>query len=192
MKATKKLRHLFYCCGWILLICLYPERPLAQDLLRTYVGTDGGYFKNESEGNLHFSIGEPIVEWIEQDELQLSQGFQQGDLAEFNYVNNFQLFNLFPNPNNGNFNLVVGVSNGASLAIEVYNSLGQLEHSTIFPNLHTEELSIEMALPNQAAGVYFLSFIVDGQRLYAEEFENGPLSDKPLRYYRFSKFVVVP
>lgn len=188
----KPLKKIVYLSLLMLSLLCSSKWMLAQQLSRQFVGSDGEYLQHPTEGNLHFSIGEPIVEWLDQDSIQLSQGFQQYDIEAYNYPNDFSLFNLYPNPNNGSFILVIGVSNRADVDLEAYNVLGQLVHRQTHPNLLNGRNFIQVKLPDESSGVYFVSFIVNGNRLQAEQFDDGPLSDKPLKYYQYTKFVVLP
>lgn len=174
----------------LFLVCGFSGK--AQELTRTILATDSEYFKNDIEGNIHFSIGEAIVNWLEEDALILSQGFQQLDLEDISYQDDFDLFNLFPNPNNGVFELNIGISNQAKIEVEAYNAIGQLIYRNRYNDLLNGENKIRIELPQKVAGVYFLSFIVNGKRLYAQEFENGPFEQRRLKYYQYLKFIVMP
>lgn len=67
-------------------------------------------------------------------------------------------FNLFPNPNNGVFNMSFSVANETSVHIEIINSLGQLvytEDTYEFLGFYQNEFS----LVNCGSGVYSIVIV---------------------------------
>jgi len=62
--------------------------------------------------------------------------------------------NLFPNPSNGNFNVVTTFANSQSIEITVYNMLGQNVYSNKLNNV--SQTIHEVDIRNQSAGVYLV------------------------------------
>lgn len=62
--------------------------------------------------------------------------------------------NLFPNPSNGNFNVITTFANSQNIEITVYNMLGQNVYSNRLNNI--SQTVHEVDLKNQAGGVYLV------------------------------------
>ncbi|MCB0482759.1 MAG: T9SS type A sorting domain-containing protein, partial [Flavobacteriales bacterium] len=65
-------------------------------------------------------------------------------------------FVLFPNPNNGNFNIHMDNAHGAAVSIEVIDITGKIIHSENYGSIATE-LNKEVNLNNLNAGMYMLN-----------------------------------
>ncbi len=61
---------------------------------------------------------------------------------------------LFPNPSNGNFNIVTTLPNSQNIEVTVYNMLGQRVYTNKVNNV--KQNMIEIDLHNQAGGVYLV------------------------------------
>jgi hypothetical protein len=89
------------------------------------------------------------------DEHVLRQGFQQGFLnAAKGYFSNADI-SLYPNPSNGQFNLLVKTPQNDPLILEVFNILGDRVHSERIMSNSAQVLNLQ----NQASGLYFLRLI---------------------------------
>ena len=66
-------------------------------------------------------------------------------------------FSIYPNPNNGQFNIIIS-SPQKNTSIEVYNNIGVLVYSQKIVN---EQNTIELA--NEATGLYFVKVMSDGK-----------------------------
>ena len=76
-------------------------------------------------------------------------------LSAFDFV-----FGIYPNPNNGVFDLIVTELTG-NYFIEIYNSLGQL---VLYQN--SKEKKVEININEQANGIYQLRVIQNGRQVY--------------------------
>lgn len=62
--------------------------------------------------------------------------------------------NLFPNPSNGNFNIVTTFANSQNIDVTVYNMLGQAVYSKKINNAAQDVYQVDLG--NQASGVYLV------------------------------------
>ena len=78
------------------------------------------------------------------------EGLPAGETGEM--MNGEETFSIFPNPNNGSFNISGSISN--ETVIEIVNSLGQLIYTKKLNSLNyfTEAISINNFVP----GIYFV------------------------------------
>jgi hypothetical protein len=68
---------------------------------------------------------------------------------------NGTMFNVYPNPNNGFFNLALSNANYAELSIQVYTVLGQVVYSDMASNV-TGDVIRQIDLTNLANGAYYV------------------------------------
>lgn len=81
-----------------------------------------------------------------------------GQFAAIEDVNSIEEVNLYPNPNNGQFNLNITLSQGGEFTISVLNYVGQIiESNTIF--LNAGENQFNMNIEDQPKGVYLVSIL---------------------------------
>jgi len=75
--------------------------------------------------------------------------------------NSFEDFSLYPNPNNGSFNVMLNSNSNNDINIEVYDIRGR----TIFNNTYesTSRFNQEIQLNNAQAGMYLVK-ISDGEK----------------------------
>jgi len=69
---------------------------------------------------------------------------------------------VFPNPNNGSFNVRLNFEKAQDVNCKVYNALGQLVCSKSFSQISSE--SSEIVLENKAKGIYIVQFETDTRR----------------------------
>ncbi|MEO6884569.1 MAG: T9SS type A sorting domain-containing protein, partial [Bacteroidia bacterium] len=74
-------------------------------------------------------------------------------IATNNLINSF---NVFPNPNNGNFEVDFSVSNMDNYTIEIHNAIGQLVYQEYLSN-YTGKYAKQINLSNFGKGIYMLS-----------------------------------
>lgn len=118
----------------------------AQLLIRYNINSIGQSVKSNNI-YLSQSIGQSSIIGITQNsEIQLRQGFQQP--FQYNYIINKNgddlNFRIYPNPNNGEFNIEPLFISRISYSISIYNQLGQLvkvENDIIgFKKFHFQEM----------------------------------------------------
>lgn len=63
---------------------------------------------------------------------------------------------LYPNPNNGNFNLVFNQPFNNKVTINVFNAIGQVVYQKSIKNVHEKEI-IEVSVNNLSAGIYLVT-----------------------------------
>jgi hypothetical protein len=69
---------------------------------------------------------------------------------------------VFPNPNNGSFNVRLNFEKAQDVNCKVYNALGQLVYIKSFTQISSE--SSEIVLENKAKGIYIVQFETDSRR----------------------------
>lgn len=87
---------------------------------------------------------------------------------------NYNTFTIFPNPNNGTFNLVYKFSRGATSpfggprgpSVEIYNSLGQLIYSQQI-NSPDGNINETISINNYSSGIYFIR--INNGNYYSEQ-----------------------
>lgn len=79
-----------------------------------------------------------------------------------NEINNDATINLYPNPNNGLFNLELSTE-VLNASVEIYNHLGQLVYTDLF---HKTKL-IDMS--NESNGMYFVRVLEDNKTLFTKK-----------------------
>jgi len=81
-------------------------------------------------------------------------------------INNLQIekLNIFPNPNDGVFNLMFDLPNQGQTSIRIFNSTGSLIYQNDmqqFSGLFKDRIDIS----NRAKGIYFLAVEQDGKSI---------------------------
>ncbi len=151
------LKHLF-----LFAFLSITSSSVAQSLSQQVIGNSGGVSINQEVGNLHWTIGEAIVEIIGSDnEVYLAQGFHQlyhdllfTDLE--NIVEGSNNIQLYPNPSTGA--VFLQFDEYKSRRIVVSNQLGQM----LF-QYNNYEKGDEIDLSTLPNGVYFLSVLQQNQ-----------------------------
>ncbi len=73
--------------------------------------------------------------------------------------------NIYPNPNNGTFNVTAKINTANSVGLKLFSAIGQLVYnSTIDPVAN--KIDKEISVSNIAAGVYIIQLVVDKKPLY--------------------------
>lgn len=83
-------------------------------------------------------------------------------LTSVNAINGLSGINLYPNPNNGSFNLSGTIKSGNELSIEVLNAIGQIVYTENVPVINNS-LSKQVNLTGMANGVYILRLKSGGE-----------------------------
>ncbi|MEN0003925.1 MAG: CotH kinase family protein [Bacteroidota bacterium] len=73
---------------------------------------------------------------------------------------------VFPNPSSGQFDLVIDNTNGASFSVRIADQLGRQVWAKKVQNSHS--FAEQIALPNQASGLYFLIVRKEDGAVYTE------------------------
>ena len=138
-------------------ILLVVTKTQAQTLERTVVATAGGPINN-TEVNLNFTIGEPIVGQVTGIAYSLDQGFWAGYLVlEPLTENPMGEIEIFPIPVKDELTIV---PNGNELiGIQVFDLSGKLLLNTINTNNATQ---IQLPLEHLSNGVYVLQVFIKG------------------------------
>ncbi len=149
-----KLKLLNGVCVLILMLHCYKswsQNAVIQDV----IGSAGGYEHEPVFGNLHWTVGEPMIETYESGWI-LSQGFHQTyyDLLTIVSVdgpeNNALQMLLYPNP--AEYELTVQLSASLPFRTIVHDAIGQVVLPEQVGNKH-----IVIPVRDLPAGVYFVS-----------------------------------
>ena len=131
----------------------------AQTLTFSVKAVSGGYFVDTKGYSLSTTVGEMAMVESFQNSIGgqnywLTQGFQQADPVEFNNTPTLSEndWNIFPNPNAGNFFVQTPSDINEVREIVMINALGQII-TTSFTNVNGV---IQIRTKSLAAGVYFL------------------------------------
>ena len=126
--------------------------PAKAQLTTPEVISSGGDSYVQPNGMMDITIGESIIETFSQNNIFLTQGFQQCDLIvaaiEENSNDVLMGIQVFPNPTINEINITTAIA--APIYIHLYNSNGEL----ILSNNFTESTTIDFSL--FAAGSYIL------------------------------------
>jgi hypothetical protein len=71
--------------------------------------------------------------------------------------------NLYPNPNNGNFQLAVDAPKAGLSIVQLYNTIGQKVWEQA-ADIGAGQQQIDVAAKDLPKGVYTVQFLMDGQR----------------------------
>ena len=141
---------LLFCCFFFEF-----QGAFAQSIGRSVVGSAGDTRQHPSFGSLHWTIGEPAVETIQQSPIRLTQGFHQ---TYYNLIVSEEspekpdwALRLFPNPTTELVTLETAYTN--DLQVSIFNGNGQA--------LYTQKISgggsNTFDLKDYPAGTYLLS-----------------------------------
>lgn len=113
----------------------------AQSLSQTVLSTAGDHFQNGSAA-LSWTIGEPVINSLENGSVKLTQGFHQPYLtvSSVNETENDNLVRVYPNPTNAVLNIDFTASGAYSA--ELFDLLGRkLKAFNIIGNHHELDLN---------------------------------------------------
>lgn len=118
-------------------------------------------------------------------------------VGEINNDDIIEYFDLFPNPNVGDFTINIKALRNANLEIQIFNILGELVYtkqnnqSGAGLTILRGDNSILIELPFQNEGVYFLSFVVNEEQVRtAKTFQSGVLNGLDLKQSQYIKFIL--
>ncbi|HLF63358.1 MAG TPA: T9SS type A sorting domain-containing protein [Saprospiraceae bacterium] len=143
----------------IILVLLSAGSISAQQLTPFVISSSGGFYENSS-GMLSFTTGEmTAVETFTASASILTQGFQQSyDLGTYVTERPDQHFSFgtYPNPSNGNFDLVTETDVSKHLAVHVMDIFGREIFRTEFDQQHGINVR-SFDLSDVSPGMYFLA-----------------------------------
>ena len=149
---------------WILLIFLIIsiENISAQQLTPYVVSSSGGFYSNAS-GMLSFTTAEmTAVETFISPLNILTQGFQQTDelgTYTIEHPDSQFSFAIYPNPSDGNFNLVTEAEVNEHIGVKILDVMGRQILQTTF--YEEDKINIKpFDLSAVAAGIYLVSLFV--------------------------------
>jgi len=137
-----------------LLILLFQTAWLsAQQLTPSVLSSSGGFYSNDA-GMLSFTTGEMVsIETYVSPAAILTQGFQQPwDLGTGVHDNSFNPYTLgvYPNPTNGNFNIVIKSAHDHPVSVRVMDVMGHEVLRNEFyhqSNIHVQPIDLSFAPP---------------------------------------------
>ena len=166
---TLKLNHHYvhfrvhWCIILTLILTVITGHILnAQQISPQVISASGAFYSNQY-GSLSFTAGEmAAVETFSSEYNILTQGFQQvWDLGTYitEYPEHDFSFGVYPNPSDGNFDLLIQAENNYHLTVRILNILGKEIQQKEF--YHQRKINIEpFDLSEVAAGIYFVALTV--------------------------------
>ena len=126
----------------------------AQSLSQTVNATAGDFYQNGT-ASLSWTIGEPIVNTLENGSLRLTQGFHQPYLtvSSVNEIGHIGI-RLYPNPSNSILN--IDIAETGSFNADLYDVLGRKLQTFIITGNHYELDLIDLADANYYVRIYHL------------------------------------
>ena len=149
--------YLFTLC-----FILFTSLAIAQSLTPQVVSSSGGFFSNTS-GMLSFTIGEmTAIETFTSASNILTQGFQQPwdfstSLPE--YIDQDLSFAIYPNPSDGNFNVVTGAEADDKIILKITDMLGKEIFRREFFQQNSLNI-IPLNLYDMATGIYMAAITI--------------------------------
>jgi len=127
----------------------------SQDLSLNVISNQGG--SGVIEGiKLNWTIGEPIVETVENSAIILNQGFHQSVFnstsLSINQENNLGLV-IWPNPVNNELNISLDTNLNSKLNLNLYEVSGRFINQA---SVNTIESNISIDVTNLSSGIYVL------------------------------------
>jgi len=134
----------------------------AQQLTPFVVSSSGGFYNNTA-GMLSFTTGEmTAVETFSSPSNILTQGFQQAfDFGTYitEHPNQHFSFGIYPNPSDGNFNLVTETEVNEHIVVKILDVLGKEILRTAF--YHQNKINVQpLDLSHAAQGIYLIALTV--------------------------------
>ncbi len=110
--------------------------------------------------NLNLEIDMEDVTQEEADDMKEKVG------VDMPIINNLEIekLNIFPNPNDGVFNLVFDLPNQGQTSIQIFNGLGRLVYQNDMQNF-SGQFKDQIDISNNAQGIYFLVVSQDGKSI---------------------------
>jgi len=135
----------------------------AQQLTPFVLSTSGGYYSN-AQGSLSFTTGEmAAIETLSSPNIILTQGFQQTfdvSTSVSDPGNSSFLFNVYPNPSGGSFNLVTETEINTHFDVRIVDLLGrEVTRTEFYQQDKTHIQPFHLSIP---AGTYFMMLHVRG------------------------------
>lgn len=123
-----------------------------QSLTPEVIGNSGDFFLG-SGASLSWTLGEIMTETYSGTSNQLTQGFQQPIriLSEVNEITNPVFIQVYPNPTQAVFTLLIP-GNQEQLAVIIYNSSGELILNDFYSGQGPKDYNLEP----YASGMYFI------------------------------------
>lgn len=155
----------------LLVALLLPGISTAQQLSPSVISPSGGFYTNAS-GMLSFTTGElTAVETYSSPTLILTQGFQQpSDIGTYviDHPGITFSFGIYPNPSDGNINLITESREQAKVTVRVLDLLGKPLMRTQFH--HQGDLEVHpLDLVHAPSGVYLLTLAIETNDLIEKE-----------------------
>lgn len=134
----------------------------AQDISPDVIATSGSAMKN-SELQIEWTIGEILVQPIQNSALQITQGFHQPDFlisGTETLPEDIGVIRAFPNPVGDHLEIKVELNQLLPLQIQLFDSHGKLCWTS-----SSESISWFDSMPTStlAGGQYFLHFLIGNQ-----------------------------
>ncbi|HXH17852.1 MAG TPA: T9SS type A sorting domain-containing protein [Chitinophagales bacterium] len=126
----------------------------AQTLERQVVASAGDYYAAPTF-SLSWTLGEPVVETVDNAYMMLTQGFQQGELKVTAVKEPLaELFDIsvFPNPTSDVLNIAINSDKAEIISVQLYSMTGERLISE-----KTQQKNFQLNLADLASASYLLS-----------------------------------
>ncbi len=121
---------------------------------QSVTAASGGQFEN-SQGQVSFTLGEPVIETIGDASNTLTQGFHQSKLTVVGIYENLKEISvkIFPNPTSETANVQFEGLDAQDYELQLFDVNGSLVQ---IPTSQTASNLVQLKLNSMAAGTYFL------------------------------------
>ena len=81
--------------------------------------------------------------------------------TQYTHYQQIDNFEIYPNPNNGQFVVAAKLAQEKDVEIQVYNTLGQLITKSILKNVSV--INEEINISNTSSGMYYINILSDNE-----------------------------
>ena len=124
--------------------------------LYTQCGVDGNYFIIDQNGDSVVTMTNPGFGASVTHNFCISNSIPSS--IENQQIDNFE---IYPNPNNGQFVVAAKLAQEKDVEIQVYNTLGQLITKSILKNVSV--INEEINISNTSSGMYYINILSDNE-----------------------------
>lgn len=151
----------------------------AQSLTREVIASSGGYSVS-SVGSLSWTLGETVVETVENPSINLilTQGFQQpdeldDDVSIWELPKSNVFVSLYPNPTIQSIRMDLQYDNTSRITIELIDMLGRVLNTDNLDVLKGQMSNYQLDVSTLSAGMYMFRLTSEGRQLNSYKFQKA-------------------